>query len=157
MGFFYYLNMIFRNFFFVTLFISSLNIFSQNKISVKDSLSIMNVMIFQQDAWNQGDIDSFMEGYLKSDELVFSGKSGPVYGWENTKNRYYSSYPNTKVMGKLNFTIKKIRSVSLNTAYLIGEYYLKRSGEDSWGHFTLLWKKIDSNWLIVSDHTSAVK
>ena len=149
--------MIFRNFFFVTLFISSLNIFSQNKISVKDSLSIMNVMSFQQDAWNQGDIDSFMQGYLKSDELVFSGKSGPVYGWENTKNRYYSSYPNTKVMGKLNFTIKKIRSVSLNTAYLIGEYYLKRSGEDSYGHFTLLWKKIDSNWLIVSDHTSAVK
>jgi len=149
--------MIFRNFFFVTLFISSLNIFSQNKISVKDSLSIMKVMSFQQDAWNQGDIDSFMEGYLKSDELVFSGKSGPVYGWENTKNRYYSSYPNTKVMGKLNFTIKKIRSVSLNTAYLIGEYYLKRSGEDSYGHFTLLWKKIDSNWLIVSDHTSAIK
>ena len=149
--------MIFRNFFFAILFISSLNIFSQNKISVKDSLSIMKVMSFQQDAWNQGDIDSFMEGYLKSDELVFSGKSGPVYGWENTKNKYYSSYPNTKVMGKLNFTIKKIRSVSLNTAYLIGEYYLKRSGEDSWGHFTLLWKKIDSNWLIVSDHTSAVK
>ena len=149
--------MIFRNFFFAILFISSLNILSQNKISVKDSLSIMKVMSFQQDAWNQGDIDSFMEGYLKSDELVFSGKSGPVYGWENTKNRYYSSYPNTKVMGKLNFTIKKIRSVSLNTAYLIGEYYLKRSGEDSWGHFTLLWKKIDSNWLIVSDHTSAVK
>lgn len=149
--------MIFRNFFFAILFISSLNIFSQNKISVKDSLSIMKVMSFQQDAWNLGDIDSFMEGYLKSDELVFSGKSGPVYGWENTKNRYYSSYPNTKVMGKLNFTIKKIRSVSLNTAYLIGEYYLKRSGEDSWGHFTLLWKKIDSNWLIVSDHTSAVK
>ena len=149
--------MIFRNFFFAILFISSLNIFSQNKISVKDSLSIMKVMSFQQDALNQGDIDSFMEGYLKSDELVFSGKSGPVYGWENTKNRYYSSYPNTKVMGKLNFTIKKIRSVSLNTAYLIGEYYLKRSGEDSYGHFTLLWKKIDSNWLIVSDHTSAVK
>ena len=149
--------MIFRNFFFAILFISSLNIFSQNKISVNDSLSIMKVMSFQQDAWNQGDIDSFMEGYLKSDELVFSGKSGPVYGWENTKNRYYSSYPNTKVMGKLNFTIKKIRSVSFNSAYLIGEYYLKRSGEDSWGHFTLFWKKIGSNWLIVSDHTSAVK
>ena len=149
--------MIFRNFFFATLLISSLNNYSQNKIPVKDSLSIMKVMSLQQDAWNKGDIDSFMQGYLKSDELVFSGKSGPVYGWENTRKRYYSSYPNTKVMGKLNFTIKKIRSVSLNTAYLIGEYYLKRSGEDSYGHFTLLWKKIDSNWLIVSDHTSAVK
>lgn len=149
--------MIFRNFFFATLLISSLNNYSQNKIPVKDSLSIMKVMNLQQDAWNKGDIDSFMQGYLKSDELVFSGKSGPVYGWENTKKRYYSSYPNTKIMGKLNFTIKKIRSLSSNSAYLIGEYYLKRSGEDSNGHFTLLWKKIGSNWLIVSDHTSAVK
>ena len=149
--------MIFRNFFFATLLISSLNNYSQNKIPVKDSLSIMKVMSLQQDAWNKGDIDSFMQGYLKSDELVFSGKSGPVYGWENTKKRYYSSYPNTKIMGKLNFAIKKIRSLSSNSAYLIGEYYLKRSGEDSNGHFTLLWKKIGSNWLIVSDHTSAVK
>lgn len=143
--------------FFITLFLFSLNSYSQNPISLKDSLGIMNVMSLQQDAWNNGDIDSFMQGYLKSEELVFSGKSGPIYGWENTRKRYYSSYPNTQIMGKLNFTVKKIRLISLNSAYLIGEYYLKRSTEDSYGHFTLLWKKVDDNWLIVSDHTSAVK
>jgi ketosteroid isomerase-like protein len=143
--------------FFITLFLFSLNSYSQNPISLKDSLGIMNVMSLQQDAWNNGDIDSFMQGYLKSEELVFSGKSGPIYGWDNTRKRYYSSYPNTQIMGKLNFTVKKIRSISLNSAYLIGEYYLKRSTEDSYGHFTLLWKKVDDNWLIVSDHTSAVK
>jgi ketosteroid isomerase-like protein len=143
--------------FFITLFLFSLNSYSQNPISLKDSLGIMNVMSLQQDAWNNGDIDSFMQGYLKSEELVFSGKSGPIYGWENTRKRYYSSYPNTQIMGKLNFTVKKIKSISLNSAYLIGEYYLKRSTEDSYGHFTLLWKKVDDNWLIVSDHTSAVK
>ena len=143
--------------FFITLFLFSLNSYSQNPISLIDSLGIMNVMSLQQDAWKNGDIDSFMQGYLKSEELVFSGKSGPIYGWENTRKRYYSSYPNTQIMGKLNFTVKKIRSISLNSAYLIGEYYLKRSTEDSYGHFTLLWKKVDDNWLIVSDHTSAVK
>ena len=143
--------------FFIALFLFSLNSYSQNPISLKDSLGIMNVMSLQQDAWNNGDIDSFMQGYLKSEELVFSGKSGPIYGWENTRKRYYSSYPNTQIMGKLNFTVKKIRSISINSAYLIGEYYLKRSTEDSYGHFTLLWKKVDDNWLIVSDHTSAVK
>tara|TARA_B100001059_G_C17650808_1_gene484328 strand:- start:203 stop:652 length:450 start_codon:yes stop_codon:yes gene_type:complete len=149
--------MIIRNLFFAILFMNSFNNYTQDLISVKDSLSIMKVMNLQQIAWNNGDIDSFMKGYLKSKELVFSGQSGPIYGWENTRKRYYSSYPNTQIMGKLNFTIKKIRSVSSNTAYLIGEYYLKRSGEDSFGHFTLLWKKINNNWLIVSDHTSAVK
>ena len=149
--------MILKNLFFKILFVSYFNNYAQDLISVNDSLSIMKVMNLQQVAWNNGDIDSFMDGYLKSKELVFSGQSGPIYGWENTRKRYYSSYPNTKVMGKLNFTIKKIKSVSSETAYLIGEYYLKRSGDDSYGHFTLLWKKINNNWLIVSDHTSAVK
>tara|TARA_B100000768_G_scaffold18057_1_gene16458 strand:- start:134 stop:604 length:471 start_codon:yes stop_codon:yes gene_type:complete len=140
----------------VFIFLTS-HVFSQNPISLNDSVAIMSVMSSQEKAWNNGDIDSFMQGYLKSEELVFSGKSGPIYGWENTRKRYYSSYPNTQIMGKLNFTVKKIRSISLNSAYLIGEYYLKRSIEDSYGHFTLLWKKVDDNWLIVSDHTSAVK
>ena len=63
----------------------------------------------------------------------------------------------TKIMGKLKFDVKKIRSISDNSAYLIGEYYLKRTIEDSYGHFTLIWKKINDKWLIISDHTSSIK
>ena len=130
---------------------------SIKSISAKDSLAIMKVMEFQENAWNSGDINSFMEGYIKSDELVFSGKSGPVYGWNETKNRYLKNYPDTQTMGQLKFTINKIRSVSSDVAFLIGEYYLTRSTEDSYGHFTLFWKKINNKWLIISDHTSAAK
>ena len=130
-------------------------LYSQNPISIKDSLNIMKVMDFQEKAWNNGDIDSFMNGYLRSEELVFSGSNGPIYGWNATKERYKRSYPDLKTMGKLSFTVNKIKSLSKNTAYLIGEYYLKRTIEDSYGHFTLIWKKVDGKWLIVSDHTSS--
>ena len=133
------------------------DIMSINSISLTDSLDIMKVMKFQENAWNSGDINSFMEGYIKSDELVFSGKSGPVYGWNDTRNRYLKNYPDTQTMGQLKFTVNKIRSVSSDVAFLIGEYYLTRSTEDSYGHFTLFWKKINKKWLIISDHTSAVK
>jgi ketosteroid isomerase-like protein len=34
---------------------------------------------------------------------------------------------------------------------------LKRTIEDSYGHFTLIWKKINDKWLIISDHTSSIK
>jgi ketosteroid isomerase-like protein len=129
--------------------------YSQEKISLKDSLSIMNVLNSQVISWNKGNIDSFMDGYIKSNDLVFSGSGGPIYGWENTKERYLKSYPNRKIMGKLSFDIKRIRKVSKNVAYLIGEYHLKRSIEDSHGHFTLIWKKIKGKWYIVSDHTSS--
>ena len=133
------------------------DIMSINSISLTDSLDIMKVMRFQENAWNSGDINSFMQGYIKSDELVFSGKSGPVYGWNDTRERYFKAYPDTQTMGKLKFTVNKIRSVSSDVAFLIGEYYLTRSTEDSYGHFTLFWKKINNKWLIISDHTPAVK
>jgi len=137
------------------LFIFFGQLYSQNPISIKDSLDIMKVMDIQEKAWNNGDIDSFMNGYIKSEELVFSGSNGPIYGWNATKERYKKSYPDLKTMGKLSFTIKKIKSLSKKTAYLIGEYYLKRTIEDSYGHFTLIWKKVNDKWLIVSDHTSS--
>ena len=130
---------------------------SIKSVSLTDSLDIMKVMKFQENAWNSGDINSFMEGYIKSDELVFSGKSGPVYGWNETRNRYLKNYPDTQTMGELKFTVNKIRSVSSDVAFLIGEYYLTRSTEDSYGYFTLFWKKINNNWLIIRDHTTAAK
>ena len=125
------------------------------EINQKDSLGIMQVMKSQERAWNNGDIDLFMNGYIKSSQLVFSGKSGPVYGWDETRERYFNNYPNTDIMGQLKFNVSKIQSISSDIAFLIGEYYLKRSTQDSYGHFTLVWKKINGNWLIISDHTSA--
>ena len=128
---------------------------SQSKIKYKDSIQISKVMYDQEKAWNNGDISTFMNGYLKSKDIVFSGASGPIYGWVNTKERYLNTYPDKITMGKLSFTIKKIKLVTENTAYLIGEYYLKRSIEDSSGHFTLMWVKKNDNWFIVSDHTTS--
>ncbi len=148
----YLFKLIFSNF---LSFLFTVCLFSQNPILVNDSIDIMNVMSFQEKSWNKGDIDSFMNGYLKSEELVFSGSGGPVYGWKATKERYFKSYPDLKTMGKLSFTVNKIKSISEDSAYLIGEYYLKRTIGDSFGHFTLVWKKVNGNWLIVSDHTSS--
>ncbi|MBT5595550.1 MAG: hypothetical protein HOJ63_00055, partial [Flavobacteriaceae bacterium] len=42
-------------------------LYSQNSISLTDSLDIMKVMKFQENAWNSGNINSFMQGYIKSD------------------------------------------------------------------------------------------
>ena len=57
-------------------------VFSQQQLSKNDSLAIVKILYEQQEDWNKGDIDAFMQGYLKSDQLVFSGASGPIYGWE---------------------------------------------------------------------------
>ena len=53
------------------------NTYSQNILSEQDKKSILSVMNNQELAWNQGKIDDFMEGYIKSDNLIFNGANGP--------------------------------------------------------------------------------
>ena len=48
--------------------------------------SIRGLLDEQTRSWNRGDIDGFMKTYWKSDSLMFVGKSGITYGWENTRD-----------------------------------------------------------------------
>ena len=129
------------------------NSFSQN-IKEKDSLKILSVLENQRIAWNNNNIDDFMQGYLKSDKLVFSGSNGPVFGWNFVKDRYLKVYSTKELMGSLEFKINDLFLISRNVAILLGKFYLERTNEELSGHFTLIFKKTHSGWLIVSDHTS---
>ena len=130
---------------------------AQKIVSKKDSLSIVNILFNQQQNWNNGDIDAFMEGYMKTNKLVFSGASGPIYGWESTSNRYKKTYSNRILMGKLKFDVLNMSRLSSDVVQLQGKFYLTREIEDSSGYFTLTWLKRNGKWLIISDHTSSSK
>lgn len=130
---------------------------AQKIVSKKDSLSIVNILFNQQQNWNNGDIDAFMEGYMKTNKLVFSGASGPIYGWESTSNRYKKTYSNRILMGKLKFDVLNMSRLSSDVVQLQGKFYLTREVEDSSGYFTLTWLKRNGKWLIISDHTSSSK
>ena len=137
------------------LFFFSIFICAQQSVSKNDSISIVTKLFKQQDDWNTGDLDAFMKGYLKTEHLVFSGSSGPIYGWKATRDRYNKSYSTRQLMGILDFEILNIISLSDSVAQLQGSFYLKRDMEDSKGFFTLTWLKIQDQWFIISDHTSS--
>ncbi len=119
-----------------------------------DETIIRNVMNDQLDAWNKADINRFMQAYWKSDSLMFIGKEGITYGWEQTRQSYIKGYPDTASMGKLNFTLLHIKRLSVLYFHVVGKWQLTRSDGNLSGHFTLLFKKINNNWVIVSDHSS---
>ena len=137
------------------LFFFSIFICAQQSVYKNDSISIVTKLFKQQDDWNTGDLDAFMKGYLKTEHLVFSGSSGPIFGWKATLERYKKSYSTRQLMGILDFEILKIISLSDSVAQLQGSFYLKREMEDIRGFFTLTWLKIKDQWFIISDHTSA--
>lgn len=119
-----------------------------------DETAIRKVLQKQQDAWNNGNIELFMEHYLKDSTLSFIGKNDITYGWNQTLERYQKSYPDTATMGKLTFRILHIIKTGKKYRYVVGHWHLKRSKGDVQGHFTLIMRKIKGKWTIISDHSS---
>lgn len=119
-----------------------------------DEKIIRQAMNEQLTAWNAGDINRFMATYWENDSLMFIGKNGVTYGWENTKQNYIKGYPDTAAMGKLDFNIIQVKRLSVIYFSVVGKWHLTRSIGDLSGHFTLLFKKVKNKWVIISDHSS---
>ena len=117
-------------------------------------MAVRHVLEQQQQAWNNGNLEGFMKGYWPSDSLQFIGKNGVTYGWKNTFDNYKRSYPDTATMGKLAFTVLHVKCLSKTSAYVTGKWMLTRAKGNVWGYFTLLFRRINGAWVIVSDHTS---
>lgn len=115
---------------------------------------IRDVLKKQETAWNRGNINDFMDGYWRSDSLLFVGSSGPSYGWHTTLEGYKRRYPNKEAMGILHFDIREIRILCEDRGFVLGKWNLTRKIGDIGGYFTLLLKKINGKWVIVADHTS---
>jgi hypothetical protein len=119
-----------------------------------DETLIRAILETQRQAWNDGNIEKFMETYWKSDSLMFIGKSGVTYGWQNTMDNYKKGYPDTAAMGKLKFDILEVKRLSVMYFFVVGKWHLTRSIGDVGGHFNLIIKKVKNKWVIVADHSS---
>lgn len=119
-----------------------------------DETTIRALLEEQRLAWNTGDLQTFMSTYWQNDSLMFIGKSGVTYGWQNTLDNYKKGYPDTAAMGKLKFNILEVKRLSVMYFFVVGKWHLTRSIGDVGGHFTLLFKKVKNKWVIVADHSS---
>lgn len=123
--------------------------------SEKIKTKIVQTLEAQDAAWNAGDIDGFMQTYWKSDKLRFASGGHVRRGWQATLDGYKKRYPDKAAMGQLSFTDLEIDVLSDDAALVFGRWELKRANDNPGGLFTLLMRKLDGEWKIVSDHTSA--
>lgn len=117
---------------------------------------IYNLMKQQEDSWNNGNIDNFMNIYWKNDSLVFIGKSGISYGWDKTFSNYKNSYKTKEQMGTLKFKNIICNPVNDSTHIVTGGWSLKRNNKfgNINGFYSLIWVKKQTGWKITYDHTS---
>ena len=117
---------------------------------------VQKVLDEQADCWSRGDLECYMQGYWKSDSLLFVGSKGLTYGWQQTLDNYKRSYPDAAAMGKLSFELKEMRELSPETILVVGKWHLQREASkgDLEGHFSVIFKRFADGWKIVADHSS---
>ncbi|GIL24314.1 MAG: periplasmic L-asparaginase [Bacteroidota bacterium] len=126
---------------------------NSNQPTEQAEAAIREVLTKQQQAWNEGNLELFMEGYWKSDSLQFIGSS-IRYGWQQTLDNYKKNYSTRKLMGQLQFDIWQVVPLGPDAYLLTGKYTLFRESDQPTGPFTLIFKKKNNTWVIVYDHTS---
>ena len=120
-----------------------------------DRAAIAAVLDAQVAAWNRGDLAAYMDGYAKTDGLVFTSGGKVRRGWQTTFDQYRKRYAqDPAAMGKLVFQIDRIDPVGAGAAIVLGAWILTGSPHDGRGIFSLVLERRPEGWRIVHDHTS---
>jgi ketosteroid isomerase-like protein len=129
--------------------IATLNVVAQTEAA--DKKAILSVLKTQENAWNQNDLEGFMQGYWKNDSLKFYGSKGVTNGWQKTLDNYKKSYPSKEYTGNLSFTIEAITKIEDNSYYVMGQFHLIRDAGNANGVFLIIFRKIEGEWKIIAD------
>ena len=139
----------------ILFFFVALNLSAQQG-GPQDQGEIRKILDAQQNAWNQGNVDAFLEGYWHSPDLTFSGSGGIARGWDGVLARYKKNYPDRATMGQLDFSSLEFRFLGKDAALVLGHWHLARAQGDIGGVFSLVWQRFPEGWRIIHDHTSAI-
>ena len=116
---------------------------------------IRAVLEAQKAAWNDGNIDEYMNGYARRDDTEFMGGDSLTRGWQTVRDRYAKKYDSREKMGTLTFAEIDVKLLGSDAALVIGRWHLQRKDDNPHGRFTLLFRKLPEGWRIVHDHSSA--
>ncbi|HEX8493996.1 MAG TPA: nuclear transport factor 2 family protein [Pyrinomonadaceae bacterium] len=145
----------------VVLFVSPNALAQQSNAQAKSSgrdakiaASVRAVLDAQAAAWNRGDIEGYMDGYARSDDIVFISGDTLTRGWTVVLERYKKNYGSREKMGQLSFSDLEINAISKDAAVVQGRWQLVRASDNPHGRFTLIFRRTKEGWRIVHDHTS---
>jgi ketosteroid isomerase-like protein len=117
--------------------------------------AVRAVLDAQVAAWNRGDIDGFMDGYMRGPDTVFISGDSITRGWQTVLDRYRKSYDSREKMGTLSFLEIEIKPLNADAAIAFGRWQLTRAMDKPHGRFTLVFKRTRVGWRITHDHTSS--
>ena len=126
--------------------------------ATRQQLDATKVLLAQETAWNQGDLDAFATCYKNSPDILFIGHT-ISRGYAQMLASYKTGYPTREKMGTLSFSRLETQPLDASFATVTGHFHLERSaagGGNADGYFLLVVEKTSSGWKIVRDDTTAL-
>lgn len=112
---------------------------------------IKGVMAANAAAWNEGNLDAFMDAYLNSAELMMVRNAAVTTGWRDVKKSFEADIAAMGGMGRLTFSDMNVSMTSANVATVVGRYLVATDAATSDGVMTLVLKQADGRWRVVQD------
>ena len=105
-------------------------------------------------AWNRGDIDGYLAYYWHSDKVRWVSEGTVRYGFEAIAAGFKARFASPDNMGRLEVANLEIQLLKESDALVFGAWIQTTRTARRHGIFTVQMKRIDGEWLIVSDHSS---
>ena len=119
-------------------------------------LDVTKVLLAQESAWNNGDLDAYLSHYKDApDTQAILGT--PTRGLANIRLAFRANFPNRDVMGTLQQDSVEVRALGDNFALATGNYHLTRprkAGGDTSGGFTEILEKTPTGWQVIFSETT---
>lgn len=139
----------------VSLTILLTSCFTSNPEIPEQKQAIEKMLNNQVAAWNRGDINGFMQGYLNDSSMQFISKKGVRKGWKQTLEAYKKHYPGKDSMGTLQFDLDEIEFLTPDASigHIMGKWKLLRANDTPSGYFSLITRRTTAGPKIIIDHT----
>ena len=116
--------------------------------------AIEQVIAAQVVAWNAGDLEGFMRGYLKSEDIRFLGGANVTRGWDAMLAHYRKGYPDKATMGTLTLDDFEFEALGPESILVVGHWKVINTKGELKGVTSLIFRQTKDGWRIVHDHTS---
>ena len=121
----------------------------------EEALAVRAVLDSQVGAWNEGDLDGFMDAYWNDEQVLGICDGADVKGWNALYEQYKMAYRGAgKEMGKLALNGVTVEVFGAGAAVASGKWELTTSKGTARGHFTQVLRKFPDGWKITHDHSS---
>jgi ketosteroid isomerase-like protein len=124
--------------------------------ATRAQLEVVKVVLAQQAAWNNGDLDGFISHYKDADDTE-AMLAGPAKGMAAIRAAFRINYPNRESMGKIEYTEVEARELGERFVLATGRYHLERTkkgGGPADGNFTEVMEKTAAGWQVIFSETT---